>query len=1027
VHQLRAALPAADQILQADANTLWWRANGEFWLDVAEFETATAQAHAARKAKDEAAARTALERAVLLYGGDLLPSCYDDWIIPERERLHQQCMSALEHLIESLEKARDHRAALQHAQRLLVLDPLSERAYLDLMRLHALNGDRASALRTHHTCISTLQRELGAGVEPGAAIKQAYARLLSKDVGSPETAVTPTRAATDFVGRQAEWQTLQHTWRGLHGGQARLAIISGEAGIGKSRLAEEMVNWADSQGILVATARAYAAEGSLAFAPVTEWLRSRAIRPTLAKLDRLWLTEISRLLPELLIEQPDLRHPEPLTEYWQGQRFFEALAGAITGADVNLLLLLDDLQWCDAETLEWLHFLLRFDSGGSETRLLVLGTARTEEVFDRHPMMQLTASLRATDQLTEIALNRLDSAETARLAASVTGHELNAEKASRLFSDTEGVPLFVVETMRASALSPLPLGEGSRVRGDLPSLPPKIYAVVAARLTQLSPSARAFAQLAATIGRAFTFDVLVKASEGDEESVVHGLDELWQRRIIREQSADGYDFSHDKIRDVAYAEIGLAKRRLLHRRVAQALEAIHGADLDEVSAQLAAHYERAGMVDRSISFYQRAVEVAQRVYAHEEAISLLRHSLALLLKLTDKARRDELELALFVLLSLALVATRGYGAPEVLDVLSQAQMLNQTLGKPPHPPILRALAIANLNINNFHQSHVFGEQLLQLAEQLRDPILVVEGHYVLGVTHFWTGSFAPSRTHLEQAIAHYDPAQSRTHITQYSQDPKVICLCRLAFDLWCLGYPHQARRVQQEGLALAQALSHPYSLAYALIWDAMLRSAMGEVNLTRERAEAGIALSQKYHLGLWPLWAKVLRGWAIAAEGEPEIGIAEIQDGVAVMLASGARFVEPYASILLAEQFARISRVEQGLALLNDALATVEQNDKRWCDAELHRLRGELLLAQGADANAQGAELAYFRAIEVAQTQQAKLFELRAVTSLAQLRRMQGKHAEARQLLAEICAWFMEGFDTPDLKVALALLERVPV
>ena len=252
------------------------------------------------------------------------------------------------------------------------------------------------------------------------------------------------------------------------------------------------------------------------------------------------------------------------------------------------------------------------------------------------------------------------------------------------------------------------------------------------------------------------------------------------------------------------------------------------------------------------------------------------------------------------------MATRGYGAHEVLDALSQAQTLNQHLGKAPDPLLLRAAAIAAINIRNLQQALEFGDQLLQLADQQSDPILLVEGHYVLGVTLSWTGSFTRSRIHLEQALAHYQPAHSATHIARHSQDPSVVCQCRLAFDLWCQGYPEQAKAAQHEGLARAQALAHPFSLAYALVWGGMLDGEIGNLESVLQSAEAVIALSDEHHFGLWSSWATVLRGWALAESGHPEHGISELQRGDERMRATGAIFLQPFVSALLAEQFAKI-------------------------------------------------------------------------------------------------------------------------
>ncbi len=1232
LHQLRHTLADADRFLSADTTTLCWRANAPFSLDVADFERTLGAADAVERAADPAALRATLEQAVSLYRGDLLPSCYDDWILPEREQLHQHCQAALDRLVRLLEEQRDYATAIHHAQRLLRHDPLHEDTYLCLMRLHALNNDRAGALRVYHSCATVLERELG--VDPSPATRAAYARLLSGDASpAPPIAAAPgnlptgtvtflftdiegstrlweqhphampgalarhdailrqaiathagmifrtvgdafcaafartpdaLRAALDaqralqrepwgvtglpqgrplrvrmavhtgvvetrdgdyighplnrlarilatahgsqmllsqatqelvcdglppdvalrdlgahrlkdltraerifqlvaadlpsdfpslkslgaqpdhlpvppaapppamvalapLVGRQREWAQLQAAWQTTTAGGPGLVVLKGEAGIGKSRLAEELLAWTGQQGIIPAKTRSYAAEGRLSYAPVTEWLRSDPLRPALARLDTVWLTEVARLLPELLAERPDLPHPAPLTEYWQRQRFFEALARAVLQASQPLLLLIDDLQWCDQETLEWLHYLLRFDP---QARLLVVGTARAEEVGAQHPLTPLLFDLHRTGHVTEIVLGPLDAAETAKLTAHIGGRELDVDQIVQLYRETEGNPLFVVETVRAGLGSSAFSVQSPELRNDrnLPpltlnaQLPPMVHAVIAARLAQLSAPARELASLAATIGRAFTFDVLARASDHDEDSLVRGLDELWQRCIVREQGATAYDFTHDKLREVAYDEVSPAHRRLLHRHVAQALETIHTSNLDPISGQVAAHFERAGLPEQAMRYYQRAAAVAQRVYANEEAISLLNKGLALLRTIPGGPERDARELTLQSALGVSLVASRGYGTAEVIDVCGRAQSLCESLGRPPSPPILRALALAHIVRAEFQQAHDLGDQLLGLAERDRDPVLLVESHYVLGVTLFWQGVFVSSRSHLEQAISHYDSQQSRMHIALYSQDPKVVCLCRLALDLWYLGYPHRAVQTCQEALALAHELAHPFSLAYAALFYTQLHNHLRAGKETQERAEAVIALCREHRLGFWLPAATVLHGWSLAEQGAIEVGIAEIREGMAAFQAIGAEYMRPYFLALLAEQYRKAGDVEQGLPLLAEAIATVDKRGERWCEAELHRTNGELLLMRGEDA---AAEDAFARALAIARSQDAKSLELRVATSLARLWLRQARHAEARQLLAEIFGWFTEGFDTRDLQDARALLRQL--
>ena len=1020
LHQCRKTLPEFAHLLLVDANTIQLNPDADLSIDVADFQRALACAGEAASRAAEVEERAELERAAQLYRGDLLPGSYEDWVTPERERLRGLYAGALERLAQRLEDEHQYTAAIQHTQQLLRLDPLAEGAHLRLMRLHSRNGDRASALRAYHTCVTTLQQELGAA--PGATIRQAYARLLSTDGSDQATAMLATDSITRalFVGRQREWQTLRDVWRDAQDGRARFVLIAGEAGIGKSRLAEEMVHWVTQHAAVVATAataRAYAAEGRLAFAPVAEWLRSEGIRQALAGLDPLWLTEVARVMPELLVERPDLPRPEPLAEYGQRQRFFEALAQAVTATAQPLVLVLDDLQWCDTETLEWLHYLLRLRT---RAPLLVLGTARLEELDGSHALTQLTLALRTTDHLTEITLHPLDAAEASRLVGSIVGHELGVEDMLRLFRDTEGYPLFIVEAARARATT----GEPVTSEKDISStaLPPKVYAVISGRLNRLTPAARELAALAATIGCAFTFDVLAKSSDLDEGQLVCALDELWQRRIIREQTALAYDFSHDKLREVAYAEVSPPQRVRLHRCVVRALESLHAADLDPVAAQLAAHCEQGGLAEQAVLYSQRAATVAQRVFAHEEAVHLLHKGLALVVTLPASPARDERELELQTALGTSLVSLQGYGAPEVMQVCNQALSLCERLGSPPYPPILRALVIANIARTDFRRAQDVARQLLTIAEQHQDRVLIVEGHYSLGVVLFYTGDFTGSRARLEQALDDYDIQFAPTHTALYSQDPRVVCLNRLAFTLWCLGYPDQATMRTHAAMEATRALAHPFSTGYHLAWDAVLQCTRRNVQATQAQTEAVIALGREHRLGQWLPMGLVLHGWTTALQGALEAGMTDLQAGLAALHATGYHGLDPFYFTLMAELHALLGHTDHGLSVLSEGFAVISRSGAYWYEAELHRQMGELLLLRG---DAAGAESAFARALNVARAQQAKSFELRAAMRLAQLWQSQGNGRQALEVLSPVYHWFSEGLDTPDLLAAGRLLERL--
>ncbi len=603
LYRLCQTLPQLHEFLCITSQTVQWRAEAEYRLDVNDFELAVT----------EAATSDDLRRAIALYSGDLLPDCYDDWILPERDRVSQLHTRALERLIQTLEHEKDYTGAIDTIHRLLRCDGLHEGAYRSLMRLYMLDGNGAGALRAYHTCVRMLHRELG--TEPSRATHELYEQLIHRT-----PVPVPVRALSlipPFVNRKVEMARLREMWQTAGVGSVRFVLISGETGIGKTRLAEEFLHWAERQEIVTRTAQCYNAEGRLAYAPITEWLRARA----LPELDGVWLSELARLIPETISDHPDVAPASPLTEAWQRQRLFEALARAITVDQPAQILFLDNLQWSDRDTLDWLHYLLHFGSPG---HLLVVGVLRPEEVTRDEPLAAFLRDLKASDQFTEIKLEALTKAETMELAARLSGGQLDAAWAERLCRETEGVPMFVVELVRAKA------------EGKADSLPPHMQSVLTARLAALSGMARDVAELAAVIGREFTFDLLKAASGEPDQQLVTSLDELWQRRIVRERGPSAYDFSHEKLREVIHAQTSSARQKLLHRRIAQALESLTASNLDRVSAQSATHYEHAGLTDRAAQFYYRGAAAAQAIFANEEALALYRRASNLLDSSSDQ-------------------------------------------------------------------------------------------------------------------------------------------------------------------------------------------------------------------------------------------------------------------------------------------------------------------------------------------------------------------------------------------------------
>jgi DNA-binding SARP family transcriptional activator len=728
LHTLRGALPAPERFIDVTPRTVRWRPDAPFRLDVADFDEALA------RAQDDDV--EALREAVEAYTGDLLEGSYDEWLLEERERLRQCYLDALDRLARGLAERGEPVRAIVYAERLLRDDPLREQSYRLLMRMHDERGDRARALRVYHACAAALGRALG--VEPSRATRELYESLLPG--AAPAESKTVPVGGDVLVGRSSERGRLTELWRASERGRAQLVLVTGEAGIGKTRLVEELRSWCAHRGAATAEARSYPAEGALAYGPVAAWLRSEALAARRGRLDRGRLSELARVLPELAAE-PDRPRPTPLPESEQRQRFFAALAAAILASAAPPLLVADDLHWADRETLQFLHYLLR---SAPEAPLLVAATARSEEMDGA--LDELTTALRTLARLEEVQLERLSREETAVLA----GPSVEESDADHLFAETEGNPLFVVEALRAGwSGGPAPLS-------------PRVQAVIESRLAQLSDPARELVGIAATIGREFTAEVLERATSAGEATLVQGLDELWRRRIVADHGPDAYDFTHDKIREVAYVALSPAQRRRTHLLVARALEALHTDAPAQVSGEIAVHYDRAGAADAAVAWYLRAADAAQELYANGDAVRLLERALEL-------ARDPERELALITATLAPLATVEGYSSPRLMALQRRALDLQPE----PEPPLLRSLALAALSRADFDEARRADEHLRERGERDVDRVLLVEGHYVLGVSAFWRVALHEARAQFEAAVERYRPEHRATHLLRYGLDLQV--------------------------------------------------------------------------------------------------------------------------------------------------------------------------------------------------------------------------------------------------------------
>ncbi len=520
----------------------------------------------------------------------------------------------------------------------------------------------------------------------------------------------------------------------------------------------------------------------------------------------------------------------------------------------------------------------------------------------------------------------------------------------------------------------------------------------------------------------------------DESLLQQGLRQLVEAEVVYQRGLPPqatYLFKHALIQDAAYQSLLKSARQQYHRQIAQVLEERFAETKETQPELLGHHYTEAGLVGQAITYWQKAGQRASQRSAHVEAISHLTKGLELLKTLPDTPERAQQELSLQMALGAPLTATKGTPAREVGEAYARARELCQQLGETPQLfPVLRGLWLFYIGRAEHQTARELAEQCLRLAQSPRDPALLLEAQYMLGNTLFYFGEFAPAREHFEQSMALYNFGQHHSHAFLYGQDTGVVCLARAAWVLWFLGYPDQALKLSYKAITLAQELSHPHSLAYAVSSVAIHHQYRREGPAVHEQAEAVMTLSTEQGFPMWVAWGTMLRGWALAKQERGEEGTSQIRQGMATFRATGAEVSRPYLRALLAEAYEKAGQVEEGLSSLAEALTAVDNSGERWYEAELYRLKGTLTLKQSGVRSPKSevekeAEECFHKAIEVARGQQAKSLELRAVMSLSQLWQQEGKKEEARQMLAEIYSWFTEGFDTADLKEAKVLLEEL--
>jgi predicted ATPase len=614
----------------------------------------------------------------------------------------------------------------------------------------------------------------------------------------------------------------------------------------------------------------------------------------------------------------------------------------------------------------------------------------------------------------------------------------------QVVAKTDGVPLFVEELTKMVLESALLQEREERyeLTGPLPPLaiPATLHDSLMARLDRLA-TVKTLAQLGATLGREFSYDLLHTVSLWDEATVRRGLHQLVEAEFLYQQGLPPqatYLFKHALIQEAAYQSLLRSTRQQYHQRIAQVLEARFPELCETQPELLAHHYTEAGVMAQAIPYWQRAGERAIQHSAHLEATGHLTRGLDVLKILPDTLERAQQELTLQITLGVPLLATKGFGAPEVERVYARARALCHQVGETPQLfSVLWGIWWVYENRAALQTARELAEQLLTVAQRQHEAALLLQAHRAMGQTMYWFGELTQARAHLEQGIALYDPQQHRSSAFLYGQDPGVGLRNFVTLVLWFLGYPDQAVGRIHEAVALAQEVAHPFSLAFALSFVSWLHHYRREGPATQGRAEAAMALCREHGFAFFLAQQTVLRGWALAEQGHVEEGIAQMRQGLAAYKevygpqATGAEGERPYLLALFAEAYGKVGQPQEGLRILDEALTAAQKYDV-W-DGELYRVKGELLLTQAAmqdswptlSAAVVEVETCFRQALDMTRRQQAKSLELRATMSLSRLWQLQGKRDDARELLAPVYGWFTEGFETADLREAKALLAEL--